>query len=651
MKDPIEIFEEEALPAKTPKKRINKAKNMPKEWSQDELKKCRERLGINGVPYPNSTPDEWSSYNNDTMWVHKSERSIFSAYYAQSSVTGKWFHTNKLVRTYEDRLISQEDVENGDWEKCASTGYYSPRHMMLDAFIVNRAGDRTKVRISSPGIDNRSFFMCSVSGKFYSCAQKTVLINAIGQRTAAALYEIEGDPRFKHCDNCNYWVGSEMVLNRLIDGDRRMMCEACYSRHRRKGLINAHNYDRYPAAIYTPVKFRRMTGEPGRRRCLEKEEPNLRLFGVELEVEMNSRGCRQDSVDRWALAQEVKEAVGEDFVVMKEDGSLNENGKYSDPGAIYAGFEIVSAPADFAVHKQKWQLLENMPHFKHLRAWDTETCGMHVHVSRDALSTLQIGRILTFMTHEDNKKFIAKVAGRGENKYCRILHKEKISSDLQYGESEVRDGIEYIKATYQIPRCDDNRRQAVNITNEKTIEFRVFRGTIHPRHIIRNMEFVDAMCNYCYPCTRSFKALLDWREFVNYCLDNRKAYPLLVEWYESDKIGLLPKRNAYGPKDTRGTNPPEVVEADLEPKSKKVKLGGGIEVDEDVIRAMAQNVENPIMQDFMDIGAIRAAQARDARRGMRAPVRIADAQAWDLAQAGIPPWVAVEQAEDNRNNE
>jgi hypothetical protein len=574
MKVPLSFEEEEFIPigdaSIKPKKKSKTVKK--KEFTHEQLAICRERLGLKGDKFPESTPDEWVSYNDGTIWVHRTEMEHFEAYYGKSALSGKWFHRNSMVRTIDDSTIGIEEVDEFGFEKCNATGYWDRKERMLDALIVNRAGEKSKVRICRPALDNRNWFACQLTGNIYQTTARALLTRADGVTTKVSIYEIRDNPNYKKCGHCEGWTMRELIEPRVFDGGRIPMCTPCYNKELRRGLINCHNFDRYPPAIYTQIEFKRMTGEPGKRRCLTMKETNPRLFGVELEVEMNAKGCKSDGIDRFTLAQQVKETLGSDFVMLKEDGSLNENGKYSDPGAIYAGFEIVSAPADLEVHKSKWKKLESMRNFKHLRAWDTETCGMHVHVSRDALSTLQIGRILTFMTHEENKKFVAKVAGRGENKYCRVLKKEKFSSDLQYGEFEVKDGIEYVKASYQIPRNDENRRQAVNITNERTIEFRIFRGTVHPRHIIRNMEFVDAMCNFCYPGSRSFQALLDWREFVNYCADNRKSYPLLVEWYESDTIKMLPKRNAYGPKDTRGTKKPEVIEALPGPTKTKIRL-------------------------------------------------------------------------------
>jgi hypothetical protein len=190
------------------------------------------------------------------------------------------------------------------------------------------------------------------------------------------------------------------------------------------------------------------------------------------------------------------------------------NGKYSDNdiGSKYAGFELVTAPADLATHYSRWPLLSTAKHSNLLRSWDTPTCGFHVHVSRNGMSALQIARIVLFVNHPHNKLFIQKVAGRGSAKYCRYFNKEPKDAV----------GVHY--------KNDENRRQAVNLTNEKTIEFRIFRGTVNPKHILRNIEFCDAICDFCYPASRPLGDINNKIKFLSFVEQNKKRWPLLAAW-------------------------------------------------------------------------------------------------------------------------
>ena len=77
---------------------------------------------------------------------------------------------------------------------------------------------------------------------------------------------------------------------------------------------------------------------------------------------------------------------------------------------------------------------------------------------------------------------------------------------------------------------DENRRQAVNLTNEKTIEFRIFRGTVNPKHILRNIEFCDAICDFCYPASRPLGDVNNKIKFLSFVEQNKKRWPLLAAW-------------------------------------------------------------------------------------------------------------------------
>ncbi len=192
---------------------------------------------------------------------------------------------------------------------------------------------------------------------------------------------------------------------------------------------------------------------------------------------------------------------------------------------------MVSAPADLATHRDRWARLEAMDGFKHLRAWDTKTCGMHVHVGKVGLTTLQIGRIMTFVTHKHNRKFITQIAGRDSKAASRFIDKG------------LDGGL----------KPDPDKYCAVNIRPVHTIEFRIFRGTIRYQHIIRNLEFCEAVCAFCHPASRSFKDIQNYEAFLRFIAENRKRYPFLAKW-------MVQQEMIEGPSVAPGSEPMEVVE-------------------------------------------------------------------------------------------
>ena len=77
---------------------------------------------------------------------------------------------------------------------------------------------------------------------------------------------------------------------------------------------------------------------------------------------------------------------------------------------------------------------------------------------------------------------------------------------------------------------------AVNLANPATIEFRIFRGTINPKHILRNLDFVDACCDYCYPSSRSLTEYCTHFGFIKFIDQNRKRWPYLADWFAYHKF-------------------------------------------------------------------------------------------------------------------
>lgn len=231
-------------------------------------------------------------------------------------------------------------------------------------------------------------------------------------------------------------------------------------------------------------------------------------YGVELEVEA-PRG------DRLELAEAVIDALGDDFAVLKEDGSLD------------SGFEIVSAPATAEIHHERWEGLFTW-HAKRsaLRSYDTSTCGMHVHISREGLTQLQIGRMLVFLHNPDNAEFVQKIAQRDPSQWASCRAKKK------YADAKCRDGDRYV---------------ALNLRPRHTVELRIFKGTLKRESFYKNLEFAAALVAFTAPAERSLTDAGRSEEFVRFVRKNRKAYPHLDDFLVAR--GWLPKRQVQPQKE------------------------------------------------------------------------------------------------------
>jgi hypothetical protein len=190
------------------------------------------------------------------------------------------------------------------------------------------------------------------------------------------------------------------------------------------------------------------------------------------------------------LAERIYPAI-KSFSFIKRDGSLKN------------GLEIVSKPMLYAEHKAIAPNLMQTVNNKALVV--KKTCGMHVHISKQYLTPLQIGKILYFMNAEGNYKFICSVAERTKNRFCLRNFKQNIAD---------------IRRTRKLPR---NKYYCLNMLNADTIEFRIFQSVSSPDLYLKNIQFCQAIVDFCAPAVTSIQAI-DWKHFIEFVKVNREKY-------------------------------------------------------------------------------------------------------------------------------
>jgi hypothetical protein len=231
-------------------------------------------------------------------------------------------------------------------------------------------------------------------------------------------------------------------------------------------------------------------------------------LGFELEVE-----SRDES--RFAGAEIAQNELGA-HAYMKDDGSLND------------GFEVVTHPHTLEAYQSEfnWEFIPKLKR-QGFRSWNTETCGLHVHVSRTAFGTGEPpwGRsdrealILKRQAHElrfmkliyDNQRQVERIAGRAGNHYATFQDKGKLVEKVKYGSQS------------------NGRYSAINTENDATLEVRVFKGSLRKERVLSALEFVAASVEY----TRNLKVTsknqaLSWLRFTAYISDKMETYPNLA---------------------------------------------------------------------------------------------------------------------------
>lgn len=250
--------------------------------------------------------------------------------------------------------------------------------------------------------------------------------------------------RFTSCDDC----GDCIERYDACCTDDGCYCEVCHRAHSADATgVNDYGYSPKPV-FHT---------NQGMGIC---RPAGLRFFGLEVETEL------PDNTDAFDNADAIKGVTRADLWYAKEDGSLENGVEFvSHPGTLRfwrkTGFAWAAGLAS-----DGW------------KSWDTTTCGIHIHVSRDSLT--QLGWYKAAILFRNSSRLVRRAARRQPNRYCENRPNETTSEIV--GKMSGRDRGE--------------RYQAINFCNSKTVEFRIFKGTLNPASIARNVEFVNAVCEF-----------------------------------------------------------------------------------------------------------------------------------------------------------
>ncbi len=176
-------------------------------------------------------------------------------------------------------------------------------------------------------------------------------------------------------------------------------------------------------------------------------------FGFELEVEVPSQTAP------FEVGQRAKDQLGPLCAGFESDGSLRH------------GVEIISQPAGLDVHREHVAKLALQ---RGVRSHDTETCGLHVHFTRDAVSRLTVCKVVRLFGRDEDQAAWSRFFRRDLNRYAASCKKPNVRA-MQSGD----------------------RYETINVTNERTIEVRWGRGTTVPGTILATLEMVHAAIRYC----------------------------------------------------------------------------------------------------------------------------------------------------------
>jgi len=226
------------------------------------------------------------------------------------------------------------------------------------------------------------------------------------------------------------------------------------------------------------------------------------FMGFELETEYK-RGDASTEAAKFASAQL------QGIAMLKHDGSLHN------------GFEVVTQPHSHSEYRDNsallWDTIDQLRTTHGARSWDTETCGLHIHVSRAGFSGGAHTHRFMALIYK-NAPEMMKFAGR-KSRFARF---NDVYSFDQYDRP-----VFSLKHKLGSAGFNSERYSAINTNNRETLELRFFRGTMNPSGVLAALDLVQASVEYTRHLTLSdVKAgALSWTWFYDYVEQNNGLYP------------------------------------------------------------------------------------------------------------------------------
>ena len=214
-------------------------------------------------------------------------------------------------------------------------------------------------------------------------------------------------------------------------------------------------------------------------------------FGTEVEIEMSGSEHTRDA--------------------LKLLSDLDEKHKLfycKSDSCIRNGFEVVSHPFTYDWMKENEDAFDAMFSLsKMMKGFKSANCGMHVHMSIDAFTNLQLLKFMRFFYK--NKEFITAIARRPPGKLVQWAGMQTpAKGNIQKYVVKKTGGV-------------GTGRAALNVEGSKTIECRIFRSTLSPTAYYGNVEFLQALFDYTKTCGLH---QLQHDRFIGYASDRGSAY-------------------------------------------------------------------------------------------------------------------------------
>ena len=284
----------------------------------------------------------------------------------------------------------------------------------------------------------------------------------------------------------------------------RWHCGTCWESREYRRFI--HNYGYKPEPIFHL---------PGQQ--VQVAPPDFWFLGLEIETENPSQNWDQ-----------LENTVGDESLwYAKEDGSLTN------------GVEFVSHPIEHSYLLESFSdLTEPITRlrFHGYSSFNTQTCGIHLHVSRSAFrSELHLLKFVSLFVPVDHvpQRTISGIqlggglSGSAEDiKALLAVSRRGLNQITEYCSLDI--GLTKVSA---IKASGSGKRMAsVNLQNPNTVELRIFRGTLLPDSLKSYIQITVAGVEYARECAIPLARATRLFRFIQN--ERTKQYPEAVAMLE-----------------------------------------------------------------------------------------------------------------------
>lgn len=293
------------------------------------------------------------------------------------------------------------------------------------------------------------------------------------------------DNLITQCNHCGdvIWISDTITThqgNYICNncyGDSYFTCEDCGEVFNIDDIRSDENTDRYFCEDCFVDPYGEEILEYHAFSNWDKKGPGKMHIGFELEIENSNY-----TIDNNTAAREIKN-ITDNLIVCERDRSLN------------SGFEIVSHPMTFDYMREHRDKITNMLDYLRqngYRSHDPGTCGLHFHISRDGLgdNVVEINDkinmiLLIFETFKDEFIAFSRRKTNQINRWAQFL-------STYYRVDNKIISLKYVNDK----KNDTGRYMAVNLQPRRTIEFRLWRGTLSPSTFFATVALTENIINY-----------------------------------------------------------------------------------------------------------------------------------------------------------